>query len=402
MSRSEEVHENEPKRRKLQKVESNSDDEIVQPINILDALFSNPGLVHIAVRIASYLDNESMAQCRLVSKKYNAFLLNIWQERTLAEAQRLCEIELRTHENREISGKMIPTSIFQEWPEWKVALKEIPKLEDLSAVTWLLWKYIQSSRCYGMETVPYFSLQWISHSSPLHYIAKNYCTFKFDQVFEESRAVKFFEILLKTSLDFNVQDVALNTPLHNACERGAKEVVELLLNNASQKGINVHAVNKNNETIVHSAYITNHMLTDGTDRGKVPKHLFQRRMEFGFDISPVTPGGSTILHYACNSENYETLQLMLQWAREQEIDVCVIDYEGNTILHITAQNDPEMMLNLLGCNDGVEGLNLREAYFMANMPNVSGKRPIDLVKQRWSHMQPVKNQLIAELNKYNQ
>ena len=50
---------------------------------VLQSLFQNPGLDHIAIQIHSYLDYQSLDNCQLVTKAWNHFLQEnkaIWRE----------------------------------------------------------------------------------------------------------------------------------------------------------------------------------------------------------------------------------------------------------------------------------------------------------------------------------
>ena len=381
-------------------------------------LLSNPGLAHIAEHIVSFLDDKSMAQCRLVSKNYNVFLLDIWQNMTLKEAHRLCETKLKISDDGTIDGKLSETTIFEEWPDWKEVLKEVTKLEDLSAVTWLLKEYFRYIWHYDTkEKGMCYSLQWDCNASPLHFIAENYSRFDYCNMYEDEDIIRVLKVLLETSLDFNVEDGDWNTPLHKACEHGSKKVVEFLLNNAVKKGIDYNAVNINDQTIVHLAY-WNHTgkgFMDFVDRKPVLKHLFKRRNEFNFDISPVDDEGRNILHLTCGGEDYFVLDMMLQWAEEVGINVSDVDHYGNTILHETvSEYFPTVAFGLLGReehNGKCKGLDKNVLSLMANMTNSQNKRPIDLAKEsREQHRSEYENdphdytdfhtKLITELEKY--
>ena len=60
-------------------------------MDILEKLYRNSGLLHVAEHVIGFMDNSTVAQCRLVNKESNEFLAKIWQARVMEEAQKLCE-----------------------------------------------------------------------------------------------------------------------------------------------------------------------------------------------------------------------------------------------------------------------------------------------------------------------
>ena len=357
-------------------------------MDILEKLFCNPGLFHVAEHIVSFLDDMSVAHLRLVSKYSNDFLVNIWQNRAQREASRLCKQKLEIFEDATEERK-VEISIFEFWPEWKNALREIETLEDISDIIHVLKNYVDYSICYESLSGKHYS----SKSSPLHFVAED------DDVYisnQEKVSIRYFEILLGTSLDFNVCDDKDNTPLHRACECGSKEVVELLLDNVVKKGINVKAVNQFNDTIVHCA------LQNEEYGGKVLKHLFERRKEFDFDISQVNHrDGDNVLHVICCFECIETLEMMFEWSMEQGINVNDVNSDGDNILHLACGYNPKRALFLLESCDKY-GLNKSVLASMANVTNNQNERPIDILMNEHPFVKKTRlgRKLIQELEKY--
>ena len=369
---------------------------MVSGMDILEYFVSNPGLFHLAEHIISFLDDTSVANLRLVSKYSNELLENIWRNRARKEASRLCEQKLKIYADEAFNE--IELSIFESWPEWKNALREIENLQDLSDVIYLLSSYVDSAESYQRLSLCFLIS---TKSCPLHFLAEDglsdlYCS-------RERRTFRVFKILLETSLDFNVCDDDGNTPLHRACARTSKRVVELILNNAVKKGINVKAINYDNETIVHAAMF-NHWESEmevEMDQ-KVLKHLFERRHEFGFNICQVDQDGANILHVVCANENIETVEIMLQWAMEQGINVNDLCREGGigTFLHHACHYNPKVALFLLESCDKY-GLTRRVLSSMANVLNDHDELPIDLVKQDQAREETrLRHKLIQELEKY--
>ena len=239
-------------------------------MDILVKLFQNSGLFHVAENVIGFMDNSTLAQCRLVSKESNEFLANIWQTRrniwrksALKEATELCEKKFELYK-RGPDEEKIERCIFELWPDWKVALDELESIKQFDIVTSLLRNYID----HKDETIRQTRMK-----SPLHFAAENSGGCYHEEV-------EVFEILISTSLDFNTCDEHNNTVLHKACLEGSEKVVEIILNNAAKKEIDVNAVNGFNETIVHCA-IRNEVKLH---RRLVLKHLLERfNSEYIFD-----------------------------------------------------------------------------------------------------------------------
>ena len=342
-------------------------------MDILVKLFRNPGLFHVAENVIGFMDNSTVAKCRLVSKESNDFLANILLMRCKEEALKLCEKKLQTTE-RGSYGKLIYSyrSIFELWPDWKVALDDFESIEQFGVVIFLLQKcfaYYDIMMCY-----------------PLHFAA-THSGHQNTSVEEAEKWRKVFEILISTSLDFNTCDERNNTVLHKACEKGSKEVVEIILDNAAKKEIDVNAVNGFNETILQC--------TMRNDR-KWPKklvfeHLFEQRNEFDFDIKPVDVRGNSILH----------IELVFKWAIEQGINLNQVDDRGDSILHFACEYTAPIALFLL-LESGTYEFDRSVLSSLANLRNGENKRPIDLARESVYHEFPlgIRVKLIKELEKY--
>ena len=116
-------------------------------MDILVKLFRNPGLFHVAENVIGFMDNSTVAKCRLVSKESNEFLANnwrirrnIWRKSALKEAKELCEKKFETYK-RGPDEEKIERTIFELWPDWKVALDELESIKQFVIVTSLLRNY---------------------------------------------------------------------------------------------------------------------------------------------------------------------------------------------------------------------------------------------------------------------
>ena len=352
-------------------------------VNILATLFSNPGLLHLADHIISFLDDKSVGQYRLVSKNSCEFLENIWNDRILRAARQLCQRKFEVYKNydhRDFGidhGPKIETCIFELWPDWKNALLEIKSFEDLKVVIYLLRQYF---------------IQWESSSdllfktSPLHFAAEHCALFEEK---EPSLSLKMFKILIETSLDFNVlycMDDG-STPFLSACEFGSKEVVGFLLDNAVMKGITVTPVAN------HPSAVTNAALNDGgPNDGAMVKYLFDRRNEFDFGIDHGDLNITIFQH-----RGTEAFEIILEWLLEKGVPVDE-EYGGRNILHCACQYNSEVALFLLQ-NYEKFGIERSVVVSMTNLADEENKRPIDLAREN-IYVDPFTDKVIQELEKF--
>ena len=343
----------------------------MEKVNILETLFSNPGLCHVAEHIVSFLDDKSVAQYRLVSKTSCEHLDNIWRDRMLRAARQLCQKKFEVYEWTHVvqitsdeMGPKIERCIFELWPDWKNTLLEIKSFEDMNVVIYLLQQYFT---------------QWESSSdlefktSPLHFAAEH-CA-----LFEEKEpllSLKIFKILLETSLDFNVLYCIDEgaTPLLHACECGSKEVVELLLDNAVKKGIKVQVSTPNQSYYspngTHLSAVTSALFNDAA----IVKLLFERRNEFDFDVFH-----SDLKIAAFQHSGIEIFEIILKWLMEKGVPVDQV-YRGRNVLHQTCQYNSEAALFLLQTY-GKFGIERSAVVSMTNLADNGNKRPIDLVRE---------------------
>ena len=351
---------------------------MIEEFNILETLFSNSGLFHVAEHLVSYLDDYSVAQCRLVSKTSSEFLANIWHDRMKQEGRRLCQKKFEVNCNLDISSQKIETTIFELWPDWKNVLLEFKSLEDFNVVIYLLQQYfIQWEFSYDLNIC----------NSPIHFAAE------YHLLFEEKGSLlslKIFKILLDTSLDFNVCNKTGHTPLHHACHYGSKEVVELLLDNAVKKGIYVKACNRYRD---HVSAISYAICND--DDMRIVKHLYERRKEFDFNVN------QTDLHGSLKCKGSETFEIIFEWLLEKGVKwekLLDLKYGSTNFLHYTCEWNPEAALYLLESYEKYE-IDRSVLTSMANSKNGKNKLPIDLAKES-DHPDGILEKLVKELEKF--
>ena len=354
-------------------------------MDILEKLYRNPGLLHVAEHVVEFMDNSTVAQCRLVNKESNEFLAKIWLARVKEEAQKLCEIKFEAlvaeyeSDGDDRFEETSINSIFELWPDWKVALKEITSCEDMCSVTYFLHQYI--SRRLKSRPLPYIA-------SPIHFAARN----------PTGHWSNIIEILISTSLNFKRHDIFHSFPnvLHTACHDGHEDTVKILMKNASKKGIDINAlVPELNWSIVHSA-MKNKIRKPGNP---VLKCLFDLRKEFDFDFSQPLVFGTPILHFSIGSTRLETFEIMVQWAHEIGHSLSAVNQRGENILHRACESAPKKALLMLELsNKSKFGFDRNLLASLLGATNNFGERPIDKAK---NNRLPKKRRktLIQELEK---
>ena len=194
-------------------------------MDILEKLYQNEGLLHVALQIVKFMDNLTIAQCRLVNTETNEFLANTWRNRAVQKASEFCKEKFligkakRRRRNQGIEDIDIESCIFDSWPDWKIALHEIKdlRLKDILPVTILLKNFCRDysrkrygvSHCYAGGKPP----------SPLHFAVSE------SRFLREENNQRALEILGETSLDFSVCDEKGKTIVHYACRRSPDEAL---------------------------------------------------------------------------------------------------------------------------------------------------------------------------------
>ena len=168
--------------------------------------------------------------------------------------------------------------------------------------------------------------------------------------------------LKKGGIDVNKRDAEGNTPLHYACLKGFRDIVNLLLENKAD----ATAVNNLSETPLHAAARTGNkeiierLLDCGSDinatdkDGKTPLMCLAdnrrtdaaiRLIERGADTSLTDNDGHTALDYA-TAHGLKSLVAKLAEGQEQR-DEPAKDASGNTLLHQAAYNNQGEVIRTL-------------------------------------------------------
>ena len=155
-------------------------------------------------------------------------------------------------------------------------------------------------------------LRW----SPLHFAARHSSLL---EKREPLLSQKVFKILLGTSLDFNVCIHTGRTPFHEACQHGSKEVVELILDNAAKKGINVTAGTCNDRYCRHPVGEA----LRNTNDPHIVKLLFEQRKEFDFHLcyDNLDYANSNEEDLWCKGKEVERFEMVLKWSIEKGVQV---------------------------------------------------------------------------------
>ena len=368
-----------PKKKMSKKAQNKSSTTEDKKFSIMDSLISNPGLTHVAEQIFDYLKNETLLSCLLVSKEWNTFLTN---ESRLLSWRKLEWLHNKEFDTARWGARYCRMhSILTLFPDWINVLNYFKKngtLEDLKEVVTFLDLYFEK---YENDSGPYMK-------SPIFAAAG------FDQHHN------ILEILFKAQIevDFNpknaVQDPSIEavyTPIEGAVSDKDFKTMKLFLDNTDLVStVSVHficsAINPDNFKLLLSHEkgkkldfktldsdglsvlfwaCLHHGYTDGPE---VLKMLLDRIEEFDLDVNltanyatPVQKywyhencledyylleklrkngkcevGKGTALHAACWVGNLRSVKLLLDQAKQLNINVAATDTYGRTILHIAA------------------------------------------------------------------
>ena len=146
----------------------------------MDLLISNPGLNHIALEIVGFLEFPDLVSSKLVNKQWNEFLSNTIESKAIELKWLVTKIKMTL-----VYGETIVASISDQIPEWLEVIPELKRkasLEEFDEVIKIVKEMIRDPDKYSHVQNTY---------SPMHFAVKNGYT-------------KFLEIMLSTSMDFNI------------------------------------------------------------------------------------------------------------------------------------------------------------------------------------------------------
>merc|ERR1712029_1145929 len=238
---------------------------------------ADKGVWHICEQIFGYLNNETLENCRKVSK--------LWKE----SLEKIALIKfLEEFGDREVGpiNKKLSTIL----PGWKNAAQKYgvqASIEDLGKVKDLLKKLARGKgKCI---------------SDPVHEAARN-------------GYVKLMEFILRTSFDMNTKDDDGWTAWHWACYYGQTETAQLIIQNSKEFDIELNAKDDEGSTALHWAC--------KNGRKEMVQMILKNWKEFGIDIKAQDNDGETALDLINekDGEEYDQIKKMLEKEYSQ-IDV---------------------------------------------------------------------------------
>ena len=132
------------------------------------------------------------------------------------------------------------------------------------------------------------------------------------------------KLLLKFGADVNIQDAALKSPLHHACESSPLEIVKLLL----EKGAKLDILDRSGQCPIHYCLKNYHCEEDGL-LDLLGVVLSNKEAPNCVDIH-----GRSILHMASVDQSDSVVELILNYGA----DINQFDYQGKVPLHYAAKN----------------------------------------------------------------
>lgn len=145
-------------------------------------------------------------------------------------------------------------------------------------------------------------------------------------------------------------------PLHVAVAQGLESVVDSLVSVMSQLDTHIDAFNKNRQTPLHVAVITNQ------------REIVRKLLQAGACPNLSDRKGHNSVHLAVNNRCHECLRILLSDSM-YSVDVDAMNYEGLMPLHLAVQlgdvHSVEALLSFGAQVNGVDGKNGRTALYYA-------------------------------------
>ena len=157
-------------------------------------------------------------------------------------------------------------------------------------------------------------------------------------------------------IELNAIDHCDRTPLHHACLNQdfpiTKETVVLLLEQAKETFIAVNARDDDGRTPIYLACMTEARLKKTEKQFKNTfspfRYLLENSIEYGINLNIRDKNGLTMLHWLCCSTfRYGALQVLLESAKDNCLDLNPLDEEGNHPLHLACQHGNYDIVQLL-------------------------------------------------------
>ncbi len=149
-----------------------------------------------------------------------------------------------------------------------------------------------------------------------------------------SLALQLFEADRTGAIDVNAKDNGGDTPLHAVAKRGDFDTGLILMS----RGADVNAVNGTDDTVMQTALRFGNTRIVGLLMGALNSGSIH------VDLNRINASQEALVHAAVLSGRPENLELLLNAG---QIDVSVVDSEGNTPLHLACIHGPEEAVSLL-------------------------------------------------------
>ena len=330
----------------------------------LSRLISNQGFDWIVESIFTYLDPNSLAKCRLVSKSWKAF---IDSRRTIlvCQLQQLKQIKLEVpnakvwYKLRRIVESQRKYSIIEKFPEFGQVFLDLERYatgHELSVIVMFLKDYSKHQRfpigkLFNFKLdLKHFLLSKRIVRSPLHQAIRNgdqefvriimkrtkldfqspiqvdgqQCvTYLALAVLNQAMVELLFEYALEKHINLNVPDERGQTAFHFACMHGTTNVVKFFLENVLEEFLQVNLLDQ--DWIIgplHFACIGN--------QSETVQLLLDKSDQFGIDINTVDRNGWTLLHLAAHLGHEKVVKVLLEGSIQHDINVNALDFSYKT------------------------------------------------------------------------
>ena len=370
----------------------------------MNNLIRNPGFQHIPTLIFECLGLESFAVCRKVSKEWKQFIdhsTSFWK-RHLEKTRQLMKEKQDYHNRRNYEDeeetehdkyeKVFWNSWTQVFDYYEFEVKDNDLVKDFVLLFYDYWK--EHGEYHYDWTTPLN--QAAKRGTNLHLV--NYC--------------------IQNGFDFRC-NIKCFPPLHNACQFGQKDVMEIILKHLDQLKIDIsapeHDWTEDGGTIFHclcksdnfNEEILKTFLEFAKDRkfdfnlkngssGKsgfylsighpdTVKLLFKYHDLIHLDVNARDKVGRTPLQWACVIGDLESVRIILTESKKYGLDLDINaapPHSGDSPLHIaTAERyDPHCLNNPYQCDDPNALLKILLKYAGKELkffdPNNAGRIPV--------------------------
>ena len=343
-----------------QKQKQNVDPEKMADPRIFDLskLISNQGYDCIVEAIFTKLDPTLLIKCRSVSKSWKA-LIDTRRTILVYQLQQLKQNKLEIpdakvwYKLRRIFESQRKYSIIEKFPELRQVFLDLEKNatgHELSIIVMFLWKYSKHQK-FPMETLEEWEKRILM--SPLHQAiiqgAQEFISIimkrtKFDfqlsiqldaeisvtyltlAIHNQTMVQLLLNHAIEKHLNLNVPDEIGRTAFHFACLEDKKEVIQLFLENVKEEFLQVNLVDKNGYSPLKLACIAN--------QPEAVQLLLERSIQNGIDINPVHPvRRTTLLHSAAKigwKGHEKVVKVLLEASVKHEINVNAFDINNWT------------------------------------------------------------------------